>query len=241
VQDCNGNQPLKINRSPKGSVEISLSLPERNTSMCGWLFKFSEALMSKTWKKRWFVLINGTLQYYNSQVALDKPKNIIVCNEVISLKKMKYKNKEALVISFINDMTKSEWFLSFNDSDSEFINNMWIKKLLLSCPNAENNFALQNNNNNNINTSSSVSSNNNNNVNAKNNDANVNNNNTSTINTTNSSSTIANNNNTNNSNNIRPPSIASSSQDGLASSPNELKVKARVPLSKRMSITLFNK
>ena len=60
-------------------------------AMCGWLWKVSESILSNAWKRRWFILDNNGLSYYNHDLALDAVKNVVNCNDVVSIKEDSFK------------------------------------------------------------------------------------------------------------------------------------------------------
>ena len=69
--DCNGGIEADAAAMAHAAAMLRISSLERNNDeleKSGYLTKLSGKL--KTWRKRWFVLKNGTLSYWKSQVSL---------------------------------------------------------------------------------------------------------------------------------------------------------------------------
>eukprot|EP01038_Epipyxis_sp_PR26KG_P010040 gene10040-13498_t len=132
----------KNNPPPNSTIKVKLTIPSKAYSMCGWVWKVSESMLSSTWKKRWMIIINNNIQYFNSPTSLDKPKNIIHCSDVHGLREVTYKNKTGISISYKNNGIENNWTLSFDGIDQNidqknalFIKNMWLRKINRVCGN----------------------------------------------------------------------------------------------------------
>eukprot|EP01039_Chlorochromonas_danica_P004508 gene4508-4944_t len=137
--------PLKPKETGQGSrissrynllpqLTLGISIPSRNHTMCGWMWKVSESLLSNAWKKRWFILVDDELTYYNSDLALDANKNTINCGDVTALTEDSYKGRHAWKITFTVSGVESFWMLDFDESETAPIRAMWLRKLRRCSP-----------------------------------------------------------------------------------------------------------
>jgi hypothetical protein len=86
------------------------------------------------WKKRWFVLVDDELQYFNSELALEASKNVVLCQTVTSMKEEGYKGRNtATKISFTVNGADNNWILDWDEGANAAINRMWMRKLYRSC------------------------------------------------------------------------------------------------------------
>jgi hypothetical protein len=102
--------------------------------MCGWLWKVSESLLSNAWKRRWFILINQTIVYYNSDLALEQAKNIIPCGDITAIKEDTFKGRKGLKIIYNVQGRESHWMVDFDENESKERKEMWLRKIKRSCP-----------------------------------------------------------------------------------------------------------
>lgn len=107
-------------------------------SMCGWMYKASAAMMSKgALKKRWVVLSDYRLSYYDSPTALHEHKGDINCAEVVSIVvETNKKDGEVWRINY-GKGGKENWVVKVDDEAPRYIKNMWMRKLIRSCPQVE--------------------------------------------------------------------------------------------------------
>ena len=85
VTNATGEQLAFSRRATRGTVTLQLTRPMPAYTMCGWLWKVSESLLSNAWKKRWFNLVCGELTYCNTDLALDQTKNVVACATVTGI------------------------------------------------------------------------------------------------------------------------------------------------------------
>lgn len=128
-----GELLASIRKGVRGAISLSLSAPDRDYSMCGFLWKVSESLLSGAWKRRWFVLLNGQLQYYNSELALDQPKNVVICKNVLSVSEETHKGRKCIKITYKSDNTENYWLLGWDENESKAVKDMWLRKLYRCC------------------------------------------------------------------------------------------------------------
>jgi len=134
VIDGNGTNLTTVRKAGGGNVTVNITLPDQNYSYCGWMYKVSESMLSSAWKRRWFVLINGELQYYNSEYNLESAKNVIVGKDVTALKEEVYKGRSCIKLSFTVDGKESFWQLDYDDGATTAVKNQWMRRLYRNCP-----------------------------------------------------------------------------------------------------------
>eukprot|EP01040_Poterioochromonas_malhamensis_P012894 gene12894-14129_t len=134
ILDENKAPLATVRKASTGSITLAITLPDPNYSMCGWLWKVSESLLSNAWKKRWFVLVDDQLQYFNSELQLEASKNIVVCNSITSVKEEAHKGRQATKISYTVNGVESFWMLDWDESANASIKRMWLRKLYRSSP-----------------------------------------------------------------------------------------------------------
>lgn len=137
IQDANKENLVTVRKAGTGSVTVSIMIADPSYSTCGWLWKVSESLLSSAWKKRWFVLVNGELQYFNSEFNLELRKNAIDGTTITSIKEEAHKGRQATKISFSADGKESFWLLDFDENQSKLIQRLWQRRLLRSAVNLD--------------------------------------------------------------------------------------------------------
>jgi hypothetical protein len=89
VSDGNGKPlvaPGTTTLPGKGTISYSIRIPSLAYNMCGWVLKNSTGLMTKgVLKKRWMVLVDFKLKYFDSQFSLDEVRGEIHCSDITSL------------------------------------------------------------------------------------------------------------------------------------------------------------
>lgn len=126
--DANKDSLVTVRKAATGKVTVTVTFPDPAYSMCGWLWKVSESLLTNAWKKRWFVMVDGQLQYFNTDLMLDQPKNVVITKTISSIKEEAHKGRNATKVSFQVNGVDSFWMLDFDESAPKFIKNMWLRK-----------------------------------------------------------------------------------------------------------------
>lgn len=89
VSDGNGKPlvaPGTTTLPGKGTITFALRVPSLAYNMCGWVLKNSTGLMTKgALKKRWMVLYDFKLRYFESQFSLDESRGEIHCSDITAL------------------------------------------------------------------------------------------------------------------------------------------------------------
>lgn len=135
ITDGGNGQLVTVRKAGAGSVTVSFNVLDPATSIAGHLYKVSESMLSNAWKKRWFVLADGQLQYFNSEYALENSKNIVLMKSVTGLKTESYKGREGMKLSFtMVDGKESFWMLDFDESIPPFMKRMWMQRIYANAP-----------------------------------------------------------------------------------------------------------
>eukprot|EP01034_Spumella_vulgaris_P021340 gene21340-27370_t len=134
ISDDKGDSVATVRRATTGTVTLSISRPSPAASMCGWLWKVSESLLSSAWKRRWFILINGQLQYFNTDVSLEQPKNVVNTKDVTAVTLEVYKGRSCIKIAYRADGTETFWMVDYDENEAPEIRDMWLRKIRCACP-----------------------------------------------------------------------------------------------------------
>ena len=133
LKGLNGD-PLSINGSNtvgKGKLNLSLRMPPLAYTMCGWVLRLSHAMMSASWKKRYFILADKKLFYFDDPSELNVVKGAIDCSTISAIKAEKTKGIEHFTICYGSG--KDKWDIRFVDDDSLQVVKMWKRKISRSC------------------------------------------------------------------------------------------------------------
>lgn len=128
IEDFNGK--IMVRRAATGTVTVNVHIADPSYSMCGWLWKVSEKLLAgNAWKKRWFVLVEGKLLYFNSELALEASKHIVNCERVTAIAEETFKGRTATKISYSHDGSSNFWQLDFDEDVAADVKKMWQRKI----------------------------------------------------------------------------------------------------------------
>lgn len=131
IVDENKQSLATVRKASTGVINVSITLPDPAYTMCGWLYKVSESLLSGgAWKKRWFVLVDDELQYFNSELQLEASKNVVVCNTITAIKEESHKGRQATKICY----NGGDWMIDWDENANAAINRMWLRKIYRSSP-----------------------------------------------------------------------------------------------------------
>ena len=137
VKNANGESVAVVTRVPTGYVTLTLSRPLPSFNMCGPVLKISDNVMAMgAWRKRWFTLNNGQLQYYNSESALESAKGSIACSTITAIEEENVQGKYAIkVTSKVQKGVPSvTWTMGFDDDCSKSIRRKWLRVLYRNAP-----------------------------------------------------------------------------------------------------------
>lgn len=134
VINASGEALGNVRKAPQGSVTLRLSRPNPNYNLCGWLWKVSESLLSSAWKKRWFLLLDGELRYYNSDLGMENEKNIVPCRNVTAISEMECNGRNAMKIEFTSEGKENFWCIDFDEETPQHIRRLWKRVLFRNCP-----------------------------------------------------------------------------------------------------------
>lgn len=135
IPDGGSGQLVTVRKAGSGNATISFTVLDPSTSIAGHLYKVSESMLSNAWKRRWFVLADGQLQYFNSEFALENSKNIVVMKTVSAIKTESYKGREGMKINFTTaDGKESFWLLDFDENASPLLKRLWMQRIYANSP-----------------------------------------------------------------------------------------------------------
>ena len=104
-------------------------------SMCGWMLKASTGLMTKgSMKRRWVILTDYTLHYFESPFSLHESKGEIQCAEVTSLVEETSKKDGCVWRICYGKAGREQWTVQVDPEAPPHIHRMWWRKLVRSCP-----------------------------------------------------------------------------------------------------------
>jgi hypothetical protein len=102
--------------------------------MCGWVLRESEGLMTLgSMKRRWVILLDGVLLYYEDQYTLNDVKGVLILDEVTSVVPVKHKEGMALVLSH-GPGHNDNWTIMWDPNEPQLTNQMWERKLMRALP-----------------------------------------------------------------------------------------------------------
>lgn len=131
VEDTNGKV---VSRRPStGTINVKVQIANPSHSMCGWLWKMSEKkLGGNDWKKRWFVLTDGYLVYFNSELALEIPKHVINCSKITKIAEdFSAKGRtSSMKVSYNSESggSSSYWLLDYDEAAPVTMRKMWRRR-----------------------------------------------------------------------------------------------------------------
>ena len=124
--------PVNGHETPgKGRLNISLRMPKFAYTMCGYMYRLSHSMMSSSWKKRYFILVEKKLHYFEDPAELNSTKGHINCCNVTSIKRDKTKGIDHFTIFYGSG--KDKWDIRFVEEDTLDIVEMWKRKISRSC------------------------------------------------------------------------------------------------------------
>lgn len=103
--------------------------------MAGWMLKASAAMMSKgAMKKRWVVLADYKLYYFESPLTMHEIKGEINCADVTAITEETSKKDGAVWKISYGKGGKEHWTVKVDGAEGPVVREMWWRKLCRSCP-----------------------------------------------------------------------------------------------------------
>lgn len=133
LKSLNGD-PIAVNGSEtpgKGTIRLSLRSFPFAYSMCGWMYRLSHGIMSATWKRRYVVLLEKRLLYFDDPAELNVLKGSIECAAITAIKEETIKGVNHFSIFY--GAGKEKWDIRFVEEDTPDIVAMWKRKISRSC------------------------------------------------------------------------------------------------------------
>lgn len=119
----------------KGDISLSVRMAKPFMTHSGWVLKQASQLISlggSQFKPRFMVLLEGVLNYYDSEHTLDHSRGTIKCADITVLNYGPDKNGE-LTLQIKSDT--EEWFLRWQEGESDANKAAWLNKLAVCSPN----------------------------------------------------------------------------------------------------------
>jgi hypothetical protein len=137
VQDPTGKDLVPADTVPvpgTGTISLSLRLPPLTQTMCGWVLRASEGLLTQgSFKKRWMILLDRVLLYYEDQFTLNECKGVLICDDVTAITEVD--SKAGVTLKLIHgDAPGDNWIIRWDPSEPEEIQRMWDRKLRRALP-----------------------------------------------------------------------------------------------------------
>jgi len=115
-----------------GSICYSIIRPLQSYNICGHIWKASgNRLHLNEWRKRFFILYDQQLQYYNNENNLEKLKYSLHCKDIISVNYQKNDFHGRKAIKILH--SKGIWYLSFEENLLDEIKEKWMRVLQNNC------------------------------------------------------------------------------------------------------------
>ena len=145
------------------TLSVSIYHPLSSYNICGYIYKLSENYLYNhhQWKRKYFILINNELNYYDNEYELDKKKGCILCSNIYKIEFINtYYGHHTIKIMYTDSNTSSRG----NSSSSKGSKVMYVDFNLEPVIDVTTGIALDNNNkyfNNNNNSYDSANNENN--------------------------------------------------------------------------------
>jgi hypothetical protein len=137
--DGNPYSVSKANIAGKGKLKIQMCLPHFAYSMCGWIERVSREVLGSMWKRRYFVLCDRKLTYFDKIDEMQTVKKSADCKTVVSITSSSFKGDACFCIQFGTEAsnkiasTDNRWTIRFVPEDSPQRVAMWMRKISRSC------------------------------------------------------------------------------------------------------------
>jgi len=130
IKDADGVSQATTSRNPMGTIKMMITRPLTSYNIAGYVWK--KGTYMGAWNRRWFILVNGELSYYNSEFALDKAKASIACRSVAAVVEESVKGRDCLKVS-CSGAAGATWWLSFDEDLSSAVRRKWLRVLRRAC------------------------------------------------------------------------------------------------------------
>lgn len=114
----------------KGRLNISLKMSPYHISQSGWVMKLSGGLTSfltSTYKRRYFVLHDNSLEYFDDEFSLNSPRQRILPGDLSEISEKTDKaGKKTVTIHTRN--VKDSWDIQWVDGESAQAVDTWMRK-----------------------------------------------------------------------------------------------------------------
>jgi hypothetical protein len=119
-----------------GTMLLSVALCPFAYGMCGYMYRLSHELLSSKWKRRWFVLCDMVLYYYDDPDDVGTLKGSLDLGTVTSIVQGAPRAKDEVHYELIGKTTDGDaanWAIRFLEDDPRATQEMWKRKISRSC------------------------------------------------------------------------------------------------------------
>lgn len=122
----------------QAQLTFSIEVIRSAFDISGNLYKLSEKIVSNSFKKRMFILMDGRLHYADDEHDIRRIKYTISCNDISSIKfeseeNNKTKDKDIIRIEFKSKGVESFWLLKWDAEMPEHMREKWKRMLYRNC------------------------------------------------------------------------------------------------------------
>jgi hypothetical protein len=134
----------KANTAGQGKLKIQMSLPPFTYSMSGWMERLSREVLGSIWKRRYFVLCDKKLMYFDKVDEMQSVKKTLDCKDVTSISSHNFKGDPCFCIhigpesNHQSNHQNDRWTVRFVSDDSPQRIAMWMRKITRSCESIKN-------------------------------------------------------------------------------------------------------
>jgi hypothetical protein len=137
VKNAAGDVAAVTTRAPTGFITLTITRPLSGFNISGPVWKISDNVMALgAWKKRFFAVHKGQLNYYNSESSLESPKGSIACSTITNIEEETVAGRHSIkVTSKLQKGTPSvTWTLGFEEGASKAVLRKWMRVLYRNAP-----------------------------------------------------------------------------------------------------------
>lgn len=129
IFDCMG-KPIKLNKTGtagKGMITFSIRLSPPGLSHSGWIMKKAGGLGAGGFKRRFMVLVDGALMYFDDNGSLDSPRHLLTPVEIEAVGVGVEKGVQ--VVTITTPDPRDSWTLQWVEGESTENKEKWMSKL----------------------------------------------------------------------------------------------------------------
>ena len=140
INDCIIPEARKKIEHKRGFISITLRLPALINNMCGFMYKLSSSVipgMPKSFKRRYMVLKEGLLVYFDDSFSLQDPRYEVWCQDVINIEET-FNHSKTEIETFSVTFGPDSWTVKFDENMNTMVRKEWLRKIRFNCYNVNN-------------------------------------------------------------------------------------------------------